>query len=978
LSITIPGYIQVNDAAGNTVAFLSPEADKIKDCYINARLNEETTLEFYLPVMSDKWKYITPECEIIAGGRKFILLKTDAIDATRDNQGRMWYKVMAIESWKILNTHYKTINNDPDYPAPEGRIIPDVGNITILSGGESLGGNYPVGTAGHALYALLSGTGWSIDTVDTEIDGIFDLETDKESVLANIQEVQKKWGGYLVWNSIGQTVSLRDEDAWQNYTGFQIRYAKNLQNITRTDDNSLVTKLYPYGENDLNIRTVNDNKEYLENYSYTDKVYVGYYQNQDLHTPEEVKEKGLEVLAKMCKPRRNYRTKIADLRALPEYQHEDFNLGDIVDVIDNDLGINVRARIIQHKYNVFMPWQCELEIGDPEERLASKLSDSINWGKHFEEIVNSSGKIPAFYLVDGSIISSKIADAAVDATKLDAKIIILLDDEWRDNNPDDGYVSWNQHQVVYGGVKYTISAGNTNKKYVYWQNGNTHYSVSDDIPILGDKDFYIVVNNDGIHDLAWYNRMARKFIGSAFIADAAIKTAHIADAQIVDAHIANLSANKIKTGTLNALNVTISNFDYSEIAGTKPPNNADRTSTVIKGGLVTTGMLQVKQGGTVAAGITGNSSGDNAIRFWAGSTYAGRVNAPFRVTQGGEVTTTKLTLTGESIISGSNSYWDLDKGHFRLGPSDTNFKLKFDGTNLVFGGGSIRWDNLDAISKQNLKGEDGIDGISVNWLGTFSSYPANPKKNDAFYHTGNYKSYIYDGSNWNVMAERGPQGSYYAPVWLKSTSIDFRSVSTPEIYANYATIYGTLRGGELEGTRVRQVTGSNIVADLFKDTYGGKLFLYNTAELVNVATGCESGAGDNIGGTLVLYNAAPIANPDPYRRVELGISKDKNAGVINLRKTNGLVKIGINSVVGFDDSHIVLFAEDGYTGNVVIRAGGVSYFNGGNVAIGKTTVTSGYKLDVSGNIKCNTISTINYGTSNPSGGNNGDLYFQYS
>ena len=829
MSITIPGYIQVNDAAGNTVAFLSPEADKIKDCYINARLNEETTLEFYLPVMSDKWKYITPECEIIADGRKFILLKTDAIDATRDNQGRMWYKVMAIESWKILNTHYKTINNDPDYPAPEGRIIPDVGNITILSGGESLGGNYPVGTAGHALYALLSGTGWSIDTVDTEIDGIFDLETDKESVLANIQEVQKKWGGYLVWNSIGQTVSLRDEDAWQNYTGFQIRYAKNLQNITRTDDNSLVTKLYPYGENDLNIRTVNDNKEYLENYSYTDKVYVGYYQNQDLHTPEEVKGKGLEVLAKMCKPRRNYRIKIADLRALPEYQHEDFSLGDIVDVIDEDLGIEVRARLIQHRYNVFMPWQCELEIGDPEERLASKLSDSINWGKHFEEIINSSGKIPAFYLVDGSIISNKIADAAVDATKLDAKIIILLDDVWTDNAPDDDYVSWNQHQVVYDGVKYTISAGNTDKKYIYWRNGSTSYSFSDDIPILGDKDFYIVVNNDGVHDLAWYNRMARKFIGSAFIADAAIKTAHIADAQIVDAHIANLSANKVTTG----------------------------------------------------------------------------------------------------ILQGTKAIFDLDNSTFRLGVSDTNYKLKFDGTDLAFS------DDVKLMFKGD-KGDTGAQGPP------------------------------------------GTPGSYYAPVWLKSTSIDFRSVSTPEIYANYATIYGTLRGGELEGTRVRQVTGSNIVADLFKDTYGGKLFLYNTAELVNVATGCESGAGDNIGGTLVLYNAAPIANPDPYRRVELGISKDKNTGVINLRKTNGLVKIGINSVVGFDDSHIALFAEDGTTGNIVIRADGVSYFNGGNVAIGKTTVTSGYKLDVSGNIKCNTISTINYGTSNPSGGNNGDLYFQYS
>src|SRR5690606_381395 len=121
------------------------------------------------------------------------------------------------------------------------------GVVAILSGGHDLsGGRYPVGSAGHALYALLQGTGWTIDTVDVE--GIYDLETEKESILSNINKVQELWGGYLVWDSINKTVSLRDETLWQNYTGFQIRYAKNLKGITRTDDYDLVTRLYPVGE----------------------------------------------------------------------------------------------------------------------------------------------------------------------------------------------------------------------------------------------------------------------------------------------------------------------------------------------------------------------------------------------------------------------------------------------------------------------------------------------------------------------------------------------------------------------------------------------------------------------------------------------------------------------------------------------------------------------------------------------------------
>jgi hypothetical protein len=75
----------------------------------------------------------------------------------------MWAKVMAEERWKLLDKHFVTINNDPDYPAPEGRIVPDVGNVTIISGGVDLsGGLYSVGSSAHALYALLKETDWTL------------------------------------------------------------------------------------------------------------------------------------------------------------------------------------------------------------------------------------------------------------------------------------------------------------------------------------------------------------------------------------------------------------------------------------------------------------------------------------------------------------------------------------------------------------------------------------------------------------------------------------------------------------------------------------------------------------------------------------------------------------------------------------------------------------------------------------------------
>jgi phage minor structural protein len=406
LSITIPGYIQVNDAAGNTVAFLSPEADKIKECWMDRRLNGESTLTFQVPAFSQKLSELDPESRIIAEGREFVILKPDAMDTVRDDAGQTWTKVMAVESWKLLGKTYPTINNDPDYPWPPDRkgdayndpdhgwIIPDALVVCIISGGNNLsGGLYQTGTAAHALHVLLKDTGWTLGTVD--VTGTYDLETEKESTLANIQEVQKTWGGLLIWEYVfddnGKIVErklhLRDEDAWRNYTGFQIRYAKNLKHITRSDNNDIVTRLYPFGENDLDIYAINDGKKYVENYSYTDSILFGVFKDQKIHDQQELKEKAEKALAKMCKPRRTYRIKMADLRTLPEYQHEDFQLGDIVDVIDEDLGINLQARVVRHRHNVFMPWQCELEIGEPEERLVSSLKDSFDIAKYVKETV---------------------------------------------------------------------------------------------------------------------------------------------------------------------------------------------------------------------------------------------------------------------------------------------------------------------------------------------------------------------------------------------------------------------------------------------------------------------------------------------------------------------------------------------------------------------------------------------------------------
>jgi len=60
-------------------------------------------------------------------------------------------------------------------------------------------------------------------------------------------------------------------------------------------------------------------------------------------------------------------------------------------------------------------------------------------------------------------------------------------------------------------------------------------------------------------------------------------------------------------------------------------------SPTIAGNTVLGGAIIASLGGSNTAGMTGEGSGDSAVRIWAGALYSNRANAPFRVTQGGVV-----------------------------------------------------------------------------------------------------------------------------------------------------------------------------------------------------------------------------------------------------------------------------------------------------------------------------------------------------
>ena len=179
----------------------------------------------------------------------------------------------------------------------------------------------------------------------------------------------------------------------------------------------------------------------------------------------------------------------------------------------------------------------------------------------------------------------------------------------------------------------------------------------------------------------------------------------------------------------------------------------DNTKTIIDGGLVTSGTIQVAgDNASILAGITGKGTTDDAIRFWAGASFENRKTAPFRVQQDGTMYATKAYVEGElhSII-GSIGKWLLTDGVLKsektVSETDSTPIVQLDSK-----GGVIQITDeifLDARGMRMISG--GYDRLRIAncSIGEFSKYWVKKDFSGDHYETHTHDSiYMFAGNTW--------------------------------------------------------------------------------------------------------------------------------------------------------------------------------------------------------------------------------------
>ncbi|SFU40591.1 phage tail protein [Alicyclobacillus macrosporangiidus] len=371
-------YPKVYDRSGKLLAVL----DKAFSVQIQDQLitdtNGQETLTFSLPANDPKLALFSNEDHVRVGGSEFVIRVMES--GWDSGQGIPTVDVTCEAVW------YDLAEYDP---------------ITQLSYKD-------VGPA-LVMQAILSGTDWSVGTVEITTPGDFSI-TESTNRLAAIRQIPGVYGGELKFDSISRKVHLLRQVG--SDTGFLFAYGKNMKSNKRTiDTRNLVTRLYVYGANGLSIAPVNNGLPYIEDYSWYDstgkprQVKSATLKNEEIANPSYLLQWGRQQLSVLSKPTISYT--VAGVLT-PEDPVP--GLGDLVNVYDQNLGLNLKARVAKRTIDVLQPENTTLELETALPTLADQLSNIQAGGGAVADVTDAVNQAMQDVVMFNNLFNSRADD----------------------------------------------------------------------------------------------------------------------------------------------------------------------------------------------------------------------------------------------------------------------------------------------------------------------------------------------------------------------------------------------------------------------------------------------------------------------------------------------------------------------------------------------------------------------------------------
>lgn len=208
----------------------------------------------------------------------------------------------------------------------------------------------------------------------------------RKSLYEAIQTIIERWGGHLVRDNFN--IEIRTNIGQDN--GVTVQYKKNLKDITCEENwDNVVTKLLPVGKDGLLLNAIDSsadiyvtseiqyNLPYTKTVSFTqDDILEEDFASEELYKQalvNNLRTQALEYLETNSVPQINYTLK-ANLEKITD-------VGDVVEVVDERLGIDLMTNVIAYDYDCLLEQYTEIEFGNFKNSLSGlfgNITASVN------------------------------------------------------------------------------------------------------------------------------------------------------------------------------------------------------------------------------------------------------------------------------------------------------------------------------------------------------------------------------------------------------------------------------------------------------------------------------------------------------------------------------------------------------------------------------------------------------------------------
>lgn len=201
----------------------------------------------------------------------------------------------------------------------------------------------------------VSQTGWSIEYHSKNKTKITYQEPNKIAY-DMLHQIADDYGQEIWFDTKNQTVHIYDSLG----VDFGAYYSNELQlkllkKYSHTYD--YATILFPFGKDGLTISNVNNGKNYIENFTYSNKFIQAIYIDEEVEVPEILLRDATDYLDQIAQPKTSYELLVSEVG-------EDIGIGDKIIIVDKIKGIKQKQRVVKIIRYPNAPEKSKLEINN--------------------------------------------------------------------------------------------------------------------------------------------------------------------------------------------------------------------------------------------------------------------------------------------------------------------------------------------------------------------------------------------------------------------------------------------------------------------------------------------------------------------------------------------------------------------------------------------------------------------------------------